>query len=487
LTRSKFSDFLFPSVESERRKSLLILLFLTILIQIGCVTLFFFEISPSKIILLAIAFLLFVFCVSSVERFFILLVVYASFTLLQSYANMYSGFLPFGVQRNYLYMGYVIFLIYWGFMLILKRKSLKQGAIGNAIIAYLFFASLALFVGILNGNKHITTIKENEFVPQLMYLSFFVFLTSGIKRVKPKLLLNFILGISVLIGIQFMYAFPKNSIISFTRIPTINVHIALLAFPYVLGIVFFANSSKRKLVSVLMLIPISFAVLISLQRGLWFAIGLQFILALILYFIRRGYTPLQIIKYLLLLLMIFAILLIIGLYGLSRMTSDEAVMVILKRFVSFANISYLRVDLSAFHRTFEIKQAFSRMSGIDWIIGRGIGDIFYSKVRFEMKDFVDNSFACVFWKMGILGLLAFLSIFVAFFQRFIYLLRKGVDNETFIYVMAIGLNICGLLVVALTNACLVHYRFIIVWAASMGLLEMIYRRRRDEIARNMLK
>ena len=162
-------------------------------------------------------------------------------------------------------------------------------------------------------------------------------------------------------------------------------------------------------------------------------------------------------------------------------------MVILKRFVSFANISYLKVDLSAFQRTFEIKQAFSRMSGIDWIIGRGIGDVFYSKVRFEMKDFVDNSFAWVLWKMGILGLLAFLSIFVAFFQRFIYLLRKGVDNETFIYVMAIGLNICGLLVVALTNACLVHYRFIIIWAASVGALEMIYRRRRDEIARNMLK
>ena len=483
----QFGDFILPFLPVNKRTGYFFLIFFTISIQACAVILLFFDISLQKTLLIAIGIPILFFFLYSVENFFVFIILYLSLTPLQSYTDMYSGFLPFGVRRKYLYVMYLLFLLYWIFSLILKKKKIKISALGWSIIAYTCLTFFAIFLGFINDNEHLLSLTENEFVPQLMYLSFFVFLTTKMREKNLRILFDFILACSAFIGLQFLYAFPQNSITAFTRIPTINVHIALLSYPYVIGILFLSESKKRKIVSLIALIPISFAVMISLQRALWGALAIILVLSIFLYLYKKGYSIGRIFLFSIVVFLSIIIIFSITVFAIVRVSSSSAVLVIVKRLASFTNIDYLKVDLSAFQRTFEIKQALSKLTGIQWLIGRGFGDTFYSKVRFRIQHYVDNSYAWVLWKMGAIGFVVFLSMFVIFFKRTIFLLRKNVTKEELIYITTIFLNMIGLLIVALTNACLVNYRFIVLWAISMAIIELMYRKYANENNTHLFK
>lgn len=480
MKQNRFSSTILPCVPYDRRKLHLFIIFFAITVQICCLAYLFFDVPISMVLLIIIGLPLILLLLSSVENFFFIIVLYLSALPLQVYCNMYRGFPPIGVRRKYLYVVFVILLIYWIFSLILRKKRIKIGALGYTIIAYTFIAFFGLMIGLINANKNVLSITKNELVPQLMYLSYFIFFTTKLKKMNFRLFFDFILFISAFIGLQFVCAFPKNSFFAFTRIPTINVHISLLAFPYVLAVLFFTKSLKRKTFSLIALFPISFAVLISLQRGLWLALFFVFIVSILIYFYKRRFSFIKILFAFFALLLTFTLLFLVAILVLSKVTSGAAIVVILKRFISFANINYLKVDLSAFQRIYEIKQAFSKLNGLQWLIGRGIGDTIFSQVRFFTKHYLDNSYAWVIWKMGIIGLISFLTMFGIFFQRAFFLLRKCYDNEDMIYVMTIFLNIIGLMIVAFSNSCLVQYRFIVIWAVSIAIMETIYRKYRNE-------
>ncbi len=487
MKQDRFSSAILPFIPSDRRKLHLLIIFITITVQICCLALLFFDVPISMILLIIIGLPLIFLLLSSVENFFILIILYISCLPLQVYSTIYKGFTPVGTQTKYLYPFFVIFLIYWAFYLILRKRRINIGILGYTIIAYTCIAFFSFLLGLINANKNVLSVGKNELVPQIMYLSYFVFVTTKLKEKNFRLFFDFILVVSIVIGLQSIYAFPKNSISAFARIPTRNIHIALLAFSYVLGILYYAKSFKRKIVSVLVMLPISFTVLISLGRALWLVLGLICILSLFIFFYKKKFSLSKIIFIFTIVILIFSLLIFTAIFVLSRMTSGGAILVLLKRFISFANISYLKVDISAFQRMYEIKQAFSKLNGIQWLIGKGIGDTIFSQVRFFTKHYLDNSYAWVIWKMGIIGLFAFLSMFGVFFQRAIFLLRKLSDREEIIYVMAIFLNMFGLMIVALTNSCLVHYRFIMIWAVSMAMMEIIYRKYRNENTIKLLK
>ncbi len=483
----KFSNSILPFIPSDQKKLYLFTVLFAISLQIFSIILLFFDVPFSRILIIVIGFPLLLFILSSVEKFFIFIILYLSLTPLQTYCNMYIGFPPIGVKRKYLYVLYCILLVYWIFSLILKKKKIKIGVLGYSIIFYTCIAFFGLLLGFINANKNLMNLNQNEFIPQLMYLSFFVFMTTKLKEKNIRLFFDFILIISFIIGLQFIYAFPQNSITVFTRIPTINVHISLLAVPYVLGILFYSKSMKRKVISMIALVPICFAFLISLQRSLWLAIGVVFIISLFIYFLQKGYSFMKIIFILFAVLLSFMVILSAAIFALIKISSGSATLVLLKRLLSFTNIVYLKVDLSAFERFYEIKQAFSKIIGIQWLIGRGMGDTIFSRARFTTMHYLDNSYAWIIWKMGIIGLISFLTMFGIFFQRAIFLFRKCICQEDRIYVLTIFLNILGLMIVGLANSCLVQYRFIIIWALSMAIMETIYLKYKNENTVNLFK
>ncbi len=483
-----FWNFIFPFVPDNRKQVYSFLIFFIICLQICAISLLFLDISFSKFLFVAGFLPILILLLSSAENFFIFIVIYSFCFHLDSYAHIFKGVISVRLSWKNLYALYAIFLVYWIFSIILRKTKVRIGALGWSIIIYVSIAVLSFTYGLFNGYySSMVALQRSEIFPQLMYLGFFVFITTKLRQINRKIIFDFFLFASTFIGLQLIYAFSKNSIAAFTRINTITVQISLLAFPYVLGIFYFTKGIKRKIIFLIALLPISLGVLISLQRSLWLAVIVVFVGSLFIYFYKKGFSFTKIVGLLIAGIIGSLVMLTLAVWGLSRITSGAAVLVLLRRFISLSNIQYLQVDTSGFVRMTEIRQALSKIHGIQWFFGRGIGDTFYSFLRTKTKTYFDNSYAWVLWKMGIIGLISFLSMFVIFFRRALFVLRKCTDKNDLIHTMTISLNMLGIMICSLGNASLIQFRYIIVWSVSMAMMEIIYRKYKYETSANLLK
>ncbi|OQX56618.1 MAG: hypothetical protein B5M53_00490 [Candidatus Cloacimonas sp. 4484_209] len=483
-----FTNTFLPFISSDRRPLFLFIIFFAISIQLIAFLLLFGGISFTKVLLVLIGIPLLIYLLFSVENFFIVIVIYISCFHMGGYHEVFRGFVPFGVEWRHLYTLYTLLIVYWIFSTFLKRRKIKITPLGYSIIVFSSISLLSFVHGLINGYfQNVRKIFISDIFPPLMYLTYFIFITSNLSNMKKRIFFDFILVASVFIGLQLLYAFRQNGISTFTRINTNTVQISLLAFPYVLGILYFTKSLRRKLISVLALIPISFSVLISLQRSLWLALIIVFVFSLFTLFYKRGFSFKKILGLSLGGILGFLFVILIAVFVLSKITSGAAILVLLKRFISLVSIAHLRVDASAYTRLTEIKQALSKIVGIQWLIGRGIGDTFYSFLRTKTKVYLDNSYAWVLWKMGIVGLISFLAMFFVFFHRVVILIRKNLEVEDTIYIMTISLNMLGVMICSLGNASLVKFRYIIIWAVSMAIMDVIYSKYKNENTANLLK
>ena len=115
------------------------------------------------------------------------------------------------------------------------------------------------------------------------------------------------------------------------------------------------------------------------------------------------------------------------------------------------------------------------------ILGMGIGDrIMRTLLRPGLAHYVDNSYVYVYWKMGLLGLFSFLLVWFLFLKRCIFVLKHKIDEKSRLIVISSLAIFIGLALIALTNACLALYRFNIIWALTIGSVEIIARRVENE-------
>jgi len=87
---------------------------------------------------------------------------------------------------------------------------------------------------------------------------------------------------------------------------------------------------------------------------------------------------------------------------------------------------------------------------------------------------VDNSFAFILWKSGLVGLLLFVSIFLNAIRKGFSLLRSDLPAEHRYAVSALTAALIGLCFIALTNACIVSYRFILIWSFMIYVLHRLH-------------
>ena len=89
---------------------------------------------------------------------------------------------------------------------------------------------------------------------------------------------------------------------------------------------------------------------------------------------------------------------------------------------------------------------------------------------------IDNSYVFILWKTGLVGFTLFILILFNFIKKGIKLfLKLNQTNEQWI-VAAITSGFIGLMFIGLTNTCLVHYRFIILWALAFAYIETMYKK-----------
>jgi hypothetical protein len=165
----------------------------------------------------------------------------------------------------------------------------------------------------------------------------------------------------------------------------------------------------------------------------------------------------------------------IGLTAAQAATDGTFLTTISSRIFIFLNIGELSLDISWQIRWTEIDDALQDI-GKFWLFGQGFGASFVTRSRYMLAITVDQSYVYLIWKTGVIGLLSFLYMYFVFFKRGIGSLLKKISNQDRVFVLAAMLNMAGMMLVAMTNASIPHYRLMFVWAGFFGLTEAIARK-----------
>jgi len=112
----------------------------------------------------------------------------------------------------------------------------------------------------------------------------------------------------------------------------------------------------------------------------------------------------------------------------------------------------------------------------DAIWGRGLGDAaYFPLLSNKIKNLVDNSYITLFWKMGIIGLVLFLYLFIKVLWKLLRVIKTTKD----IVIQSISIVIFSVIMGQLVNslACVVltqyHYNFIL--ALFIAITELFYK------------
>ena len=388
----------------------------------------------------------------------------------------YSIFFPGVPISFYWIIGYPIFLLsvlYWITFLFKHRIELKFGILDKTITGLFLSIIIAAVFGILQGHKF--EYLRLEILPLSLHLVYFIFLYSSLKD-NPRRFYDFITFCALIIAFEFIDSMLKFwGQIFLVRIVSMHIHISQLAIAYLGAILIYASSKKRKIIAGFLLPIILLSVAISQQRALWGAtlVILVFLIAIFIYERRRRLKE----NYLKILRISTVIaIIVLGSYLIvNKITNNMLYNTIIARGQILFKFESLRYDASYKVRTAEIVEALRTIKN-DFLLGKGLGASVITRWRLTEHIWVDNSYAYIYWKMGILGLVTFFLFYFTFFKRGLGLLQKKITEDERIYTLATLLNFISLFIVGLTNTCIITYRFIIVWAASIAIVESIARK-----------
>jgi hypothetical protein len=333
--------------------------------------------------------------------------------------------------------------------------------------------SLSILRGFLQGFDLKKIFADANNLP--FYMAYFIFLYSPLRN-KVKYFYDLLLVFSVLMSLQFFYAVAHfKTLFVLHRIVSRHVHLAQFAIPYLI-ITFIYSTSRRRKILFASLIPFPLlAVIFAQQRALYgcTALTILFLICIFLY-ARRTWIKKNLLKFTYLITATLAVLIITGVI-LQLATGGRFLLTLYARFYVFLNVQYLGFDLSWRIRWREIQSIF-RNFGDFWLFGQGFGAFAISRSRYTLQLSVDNAYAYLIWKTGIIGLMSFIYMHLTFLKRGIKTLRKKITSDDRIFITTALVNTVGIMLIAVTNSSIVHYRLMFVWAALFACTEIIARK-----------
>jgi hypothetical protein len=422
------------------------------------------------IALLLAGFLL--FTAFSVEKIFILLAFYVSSFEVRGYLIYFPGIsIWYSWKASYPLFGLLI--LYWIVYLTRNKEHFIFNQMDKAVLVYLVVMFLGAFNGFFRGYDRMLVLYDFVSVP--FFFGYFIFLYSPMKE-KIGMFYDFLLSFAVFVGFQFIYAVTKFQTGFFlTRIVSEHIHIALFAAPYATATLIFSTSRARKIISAIALPILITGVILCQQRSLYATTGLTMILLFGLYaYRRRAYIKTHIRQFVRYTFLALALIIAIFLIAQS-LSGGKFLTTISSRLFIFLNIGELNRDISWQIRWNEIDDALHGL-GHFWLFGKGFGASFITRFRYMLTLTVDQSYVYLIWKTGIIGLFTFLYLYFVFLKRGITTLLKRISDQDRIFLLAALLNIGGMMIVALANVSLPHYRLMFVWAGLFAATEAIARK-----------
>ena len=446
-------------------------LYLFFVIELLIALLFSLIAKPFVIFLIVIGIIFLFFSLTSFHNFLYLMLLYVCVIPIHAWAKRYDFFQVY-VSYKLIYLLLIILFLFW-FVKSLKTKSLTI-IISNLDIAFLIFF-LFVLIGAINGlQKGIRSeFLISELLILFMYGTYVLYVNYNPEREDIKKLWVAFFLITVIVSIQYILVFLSEFSIfevGIKRITTRQPHLALITLPLIYSTILLSDKKTEKIIVTLGIFPIFLMVIISQQRGLWLGVIFSFFV-FVIFSILRTKINFKKVMILLLVLLIFVGLFAAAVTLLQNKIKSSSTYTLSQRVGSLQN---LETDYSLFIRFVEIKQALKQVGNLSFF-GAGIGKHITRFANQTYSNIVDNSYFYIYWKLGWMGVLSFLSIYFLFLYRCIRVLFKSNNKLDQIISLSAISGMCGLFLVALTNISLVLYRFNLVWGLVIASIEILYR------------
>lgn len=436
----------------------------TFLYIISCYLIFsiiaFFFIDYKFILALTpILFLLFIFIIFSKIRFFLFL-----FFLLSVFPqrNLYS-LLPSLTSLLMLILLFITFLHI--------HKINWENRIQKVFIIFLVYLLFSTIWGLIQGYS--ISLISNESMKWLFYPCSFFFTLNLFQKfsLDKNKLENFLKYLSfILLGFALMNAIEHLILyIFFTkggRVITRQTIILGIGISISLGYFLFYNLKKyQKIIIGLLFLFYLLGIIISMQRSLWVAIIIAFIISFLFYLKKRKWNFFSMELIILLFLIFF-------LFSLGNEYVRVNELLISERVDTFEEGIETRSMLVRF---VTYNQVFKRIKE-NLIFGKGLGDTLYVPILYSNRiSFVDNSYLQTLWKMGFVGIVIFFIIIGNIFKKIYYILKYSSNKVYLLFSFSIGLSLLIAIINGLTCVVLTQYYFNFIWGSFMAIIYYIHK------------
>ncbi|MCD6117545.1 O-antigen ligase family protein [bacterium] len=353
----------------------------------------------------------------------------------------------------------------------ISKTSLS--GLDKLFIIFFIWVVVAALLGLKNGGKQVYIISELYFFG--FYLMYFIISRSFKSINSIKQIIAVLIMISVIVSFEYIYIAVRESGLSggllLKRVSTQQPHIAQITIPFLMSYYFFKKQKKVVLLVSIFLIPLFLMVFFSQQRGLWVGILISLIILWFLSFVEHGVTVHNLMKFVLYLFIAISLAAFI-LVVIDKLFMGSSLLTLITRANTLLDLSK---DVSLSIRLAEINHAL-----VQWreniFLGTGLGSWISPVILSHMpENHIDNSYIFILWKTGVVGLFIFISIYAVFFKKAFYLFHTSLNSDVRQIAGAIIAAFSGLLIVALSNTCIIYYRFNVLWAVLIGLVEVMYR------------
>ncbi len=408
----------------------------------------------------------------SVEKTFMLLAIYICSFAIYGYLVYFPGF-SFMYTVKISYPLFILLVMYWVIYLLKDRETFKFKQMDVAVMIFLAAMFLATINGLSRGYSRGVLIGDIVSLP--FALSYFIFLYSPLKK-RVNVFYNLLLACTIFVSIHFIYAVATFKTLFFLqRVVSRHIHLAQFAIPYIIATLIYSKSRRRRFLFAFLIPLVLLGVVFSQQRALYGSIALTIItLAGIFIYAKRKWIRDNLKTFAVYLITIIALVVII--LAISQTAAKGKFLVTFySRILLFLNPSLLSRDMSWAIRVGEISSALKGLEHF-WLFGKGFGAAQVSRFRYVTQTTIDNSYAYLIWKTGIIGLLSLLYVYFTFFKRALLTLRKRISEDERILLITALLNAAGMMIIAFTNSSIAYYRLIFIWAALFACTEIIARK-----------
>lgn len=438
-----------------------------VLVQLIITYLLFTTSNPVVITLIIMAGLFVPFIVYNPQYLFLTLLIYISILPSQTWGERYEMF-PIFVNKfviiSLLFIVFAVFLFRNGFE---KKWSTEFTSLDLLVGLFLCYTFVNMLWGLNNNNNNYHAYIDFYYI-FLYVIYFFIRFVFNNKIWINRLLYSIVIA-STIAALEYIVLTVTNldfQSIFITRVTTQQPHLAQIAIPILLGSFLFLKNTWLRIGASIILIPNFLMVLFSQQRGLWVGIIFSLAILLMFYYLRDGISMQRIMKFVGVSMLVLGIIVLVLIF-LDRYFHLSVILTVYQRVNSMGNLS---ADTSLHIRLAEIKQALEQWK-LHPFIGEGLGATFERVYIFRGNAGVDNSYAFILWKLGIVGLFLFLAIYLIYISQIILRYWKLKTTwEKFVFA-SLGAGMLGMLVIALTNQSIIKYRFDLLWATILGITQ----------------